>query len=928
MLNKKIKRAFTLAEILVTLGILGVLGLLTVGLLRGNTAELEQKVARAKLMDSVSTALATMQLDGKIAGYANTTAFANEFQKYYGVNKVLNGADAQEVLNVGKEAGAIKSADAGEYFVFTGDGGATVALSYNKNGVANGQFTESGTVANRGVNDITYKNSALSFVDGFYDVNGIDNGSNALGKDIGAIAPYDANTAQCEGNKIPVSGGGCVCSITANECLALGKKLDSKNCICTGEVSCQMGKTYNETTKKCECPVESRDCDSVYSVFDEATCTCKVDLKTQLTCKANGGTWNATKGTCECLPAEDENSCESKYHGYASADQADYCKCKCKSAKDINALVTKNASGKGDLTAIKKYTLASDDLAQECYVCGTPTTTAFNIKKADGVCAPESKYNPEDCVGAGFLEWQGYDPKDEEHSYYCKCVLTQAKCDNIYKNAMEAQYGAGFVPRDNYCWGKSSNGETSCRYNVDKCRENPKSAECRNTTNQCWKSGKSKPTSTHHFSCAWSSVKNGKLVATSIAGTKQHATKNSCYCAPQNGTVPSGSSWYREFHCSHGICEANRFYPFTTYDVNNISGANLNNEIVSIKNAVIFERYTYAYDPIILNVGASNVNAAPEATNEINTQFTNEENEPVTTAWLKQQLKPEFYFLVNDKNKNGQVDNLNDLYHEAGGNYFTGLDMLKAEGFTFAKTDSGETSPIITYPQLANKGLKAWADMNANAKVDGAESLVDLLKLQASEIVYTVDEKQTEAVEIPNPDFVEGDTAPQTITVTRDVIKPIQKIRKAFTDISGLGVFEINTDYVAVSEKDGDGRPQKLGHETIAIQGRYTILTPVSSLDSSKYWIEMVPVSAGTNPEIKYVAKDSLSGGVAAGEEVYRATTVSGLNWTETFRDAAGSEIRAGKDIGIFLKVEKGSSVQYYELKVRGLTDVIFEAKH
>ena len=90
----------------------------------------------------------------------------------------------------------------------------------------------------------------------------------------------------------------------------------------------------------------------------------------------------------------------------------------------------------------------------------------------------------------------------------------------------------------------------------------------------------------------------------------------------------------------------------------------------------------------------------------------------------------------------------------------------------------------------------------------------------------------------------------------------------------------------------------------------------------------MIPVSAGTNPEIKYVAKDSLSGGVAAGEEVYRATTVSGLNWTEAFRDAAGSEIRAGKDIGIFLKVEKGSSVQYYELKVRGLTDVIFEAKH
>ena len=1057
MSNKRFKRAFTLSEILVTLGILGVLGLLSLGLLRGNTAELEQKVARAKLMDSVSTALATMQLDGKIAGYANTGAFANEFQNYYNVNEVLTGADATAVLDAGAAAGAIGTANAADYFVFTGDGGATVALSYNKNGVALGQFTESSTTADRGTGDIEFRNSALSFVDGFYDVNGIDKGANKLGKDIGALAAYDDNTAACKGNFVPVSGGSCICSITANECLALGKKLDSKKCECTGEVSCQMGKTYNETTKKCECPVESRNCDSVYSVFDEATCTCKVDLKTQLTCKANGGTWNATKGTCECLPADDENSCESKYHGYATADQADYCKCKCKSASDIAKKVAQNAQGKGNTSVITKYTLANNDLSQECFYCGAPDTTAFSLKKSGSVCVPESKNNPEDCVGDGFLQWVDYNPNDEKNSYYCKCVLTQAKCDTVFKNALETQYGKGFVPRSNTCYGESAyypGGSpkpnfyaTSCKYNEDKCRENPYSAECRNTVKYCNVSGNA-PTSTAHYTCAknyWGGTKpvNGSLKAM-IPNSTTHATKNSCYCAPQNGVLPNIPSPYQQydFHNKFGIYESNKFYTFKGYGVN-VAGAYADNRTATVQNAVVFENYTNVYDPIILNVAASNATAAPEATDVIATKFKLAENAPITTAWLKKQTKPEFYFLVNDRNLNGQVDDLNDLYHEGGGAYFTGLDMLKAEGFTFDKNDAGETNPIITYPQLANKGLKAWADMNADAKVDGTETLVDLLKLQASEIEYFIEEKRTVTKEIPNPDYVEPTTkkhnknsgesgmsayipeapsapeyevfatpaptipsdgvvepeedttvpedetvvepeedttvpedetvvepedetvtepeddttatpeeepvkegegaaqpedetpaepetpvveVPKTITVTEEEIIQIPMKRLAFTNISGLGVFEINTAYQVKSGTDGDGRPLVLGHETIAIQGRYSILKPISGLDSSKYWIEIMPVAVGENPEIKYIAKDALdTSGIAAGEEVYRTTTVNGLDWTETFRDAAGSEIRAGKDIGIFLKVEQGDTIKYYELTVRGLTDVLFE---
>ncbi|MBQ2870718.1 prepilin-type N-terminal cleavage/methylation domain-containing protein [bacterium] len=960
MSKNRFKRGFTLAEILVTLGILGVLGLLTIGLLRGSSADLEQKVARAKLMDSVSTALATMQLDGKMTGYSNTAEFANQFKNYYNVSQEITGEDKSKVLATGKKAGAI-SDSSGDYYVFKGDGGATVAFKYNTSCQASERFTSSGTVADRGTNDISFRNSALGCLDGFYDVSGIDAGANELGKDIGEITPYDEDTTKActKPNFVLVNGSECVCSITRSECLNIGKKFDEKNCACTDNTQCPLGKVYNAETNECECQLTAESCNSVYSTFDEKTCTCKTDIAVQIKCQANGGKWDPQQGTCVCLEPSHENSCESKYYGYAYSDHNDYCQCKCNTEDKIKEQIAKNAKSDARANSIVKYTLPSD-LANQCVACSKDKPSNISLSKEKGMCIPIPTADPADCIEP-LMKWHDYNPDNEALSFYCECKLTQADCDKAFADAYKAEFG--FAPKGNYCMTDSYD---TCRANVDACILDKNSDACKNGIAACTASGYNYATSTPHYSCAVATLGATKVVNGGLAlqnpGATVHADKNTCQCKASNGTVPNAVNWTAYFHCKAGICEANKFLAFPTQNLTIPAGKNINADktSVTIKNAIIYESYSAWYDPIILNVNADDAMATPPVTAQIATSFKLDQNSPITTAWLNQ-TEPKFYFLVKDKNTNDTVDDLTELYSEIiddtvqpAKHYTTGLEKLAADLNINPNT-------VASYPTLANAGLKAWADLNADAK---GETLVDLLSLKGT--VWTEKVKKENPYFNPNwnnkynnngnnsknnenEEVKDSEEVQNNNEVTQNTEEEIQNnneetqatqdknipdwmekylyedVKKSkFTSINGLGVFDINTSYVMVSSESG--QPIRAENSTVAIQSRYTILKKVAKLDMTTHWIQILPVTTVadgeyTNPAIKYV--DTVSD-----KEVQREDNIDGLNWTikfkETGRGAQYVNTARGKDkFGIYLEVNGN----YYVLEVRGITDVIFDKK-
>lgn len=904
MVKKHWNRAFTVAELIITVAVLGVIGAITLGVVRMNAQGVEQKIARAKMMDSVSTALTTMQLDETLAGHSDTDDFANEFTKYYSVSKM----SAEEVAEVQAKIPADAKSSLGDDAVYLkSENGEILALSYNKDYVPASQYTKMAkTQGTTATDSVDFRNDALQAVSGYYDVNGVNVGPNKVGVDINTIQPYAKGTeTKCSGNFIPNSGGECICSVTPTECVAMGKTFNASACVC--EVNCPVGKTYSEEVGACVCTLNADSCKAPYATFDADSCTCKASIGAAAKCVENGGTWDADAATCVCPAASDKNSCEAKSNGYATADKNNFCKCACKSEAQIKALVAQKASGRADIEKVKQYTIPTDDVENGCIVCGekAASETSYNVELEGGMCVTKGLVSQDpDCVEP-FCKWRPFP------LYYNQCTLTQADCDAILNKAHEAYFG--YKARTNICMTDSND---SCRANVDACIKDPRGADCKNSLKNC-----SSRTSTPHYGCAMSfvggswanSIVNGKMevVKPTGVGPSANATVNNCYCRVKQGSDITKVSVPRTvyFHGGHGIVEANRFTKFTGHNLPAFKGAYMDKEKLTptgIRNVMVLESYDSWYDPIVLNINAADAFSAPTTTSEINVPFKDINGKDIITAWIESYVEPSYYFLVKDVNKNNQVDDLSELYSEAGGK-ITGLQMLN-EDFGF-KDDAKE---IIGYPKLANKGLKVWADMNSNAIVDSGDVFEDLLKLEASEVVTEEEVKTSSGSSVI--DAAAAKAGAKASTKTKKVVT------YEFSDISGAGVFEIYTGYTMLSSKDG--MPERSGNSTIAIQSKYSILKPIDSLSSSKYWVQIVPTEGGVNPKIKYVSED--------GKTVTREHKV----WTNTrFGNLAGIEnmvwqntftgLYTNKEIGLYLDVNG----QYYEVQVRGLTDVIFDRK-
>lgn len=93
------KKAFTLAEVLITLGIIGVVAAMTLPALVNQTRGKELETGLQKAYSVIQTALDKMNYDeGQIVNslnYHDTTSFMNKFKKYFKLAKDCNKSDCE-----------------------------------------------------------------------------------------------------------------------------------------------------------------------------------------------------------------------------------------------------------------------------------------------------------------------------------------------------------------------------------------------------------------------------------------------------------------------------------------------------------------------------------------------------------------------------------------------------------------------------------------------------------------------------------------------------------------------------------------------------------------------------------------------------------------------------------------------------------------
>ena len=89
----KKKAAFTLAEVLITLAIIGVVAAMTIPTLIANYQERAWNTSAQVFERKLTEALKTMNTQQSLAGYSNTLDFVNELSKHFKTTKICNNND-------------------------------------------------------------------------------------------------------------------------------------------------------------------------------------------------------------------------------------------------------------------------------------------------------------------------------------------------------------------------------------------------------------------------------------------------------------------------------------------------------------------------------------------------------------------------------------------------------------------------------------------------------------------------------------------------------------------------------------------------------------------------------------------------------------------------------------------------------------------
>ena len=97
MSQAKTKSAFTLAEVLITLGVIGIVAAMTMPTLLKNIAERSNSEAQANLAQKITKSMNLMRADGGLERtYASTDEFVDEFSKYI---KISTRCDADHIAD-------------------------------------------------------------------------------------------------------------------------------------------------------------------------------------------------------------------------------------------------------------------------------------------------------------------------------------------------------------------------------------------------------------------------------------------------------------------------------------------------------------------------------------------------------------------------------------------------------------------------------------------------------------------------------------------------------------------------------------------------------------------------------------------------------------------------------------------------------------
>ena len=212
-LDEKIhqKTAFTLAEVLITLGIIGIVAALTMPILLNNV----QGQVKAKRIENIRQKLSKvtdkMAVQSGLTGYGDTAAFVQELQKHMKIAKVC---DNNHLNGCWPTKEVILNAD-----------GIAMILSYNKScdfdvdkdGL---KFNQSGAIS-----------SSTNCISGVYDWNG-GSKPNKLGQDVLTLGMASGLDSECAIK----AGGTCFTApfqptpLSLADCLAEKDKLGIKKC--------------------------------------------------------------------------------------------------------------------------------------------------------------------------------------------------------------------------------------------------------------------------------------------------------------------------------------------------------------------------------------------------------------------------------------------------------------------------------------------------------------------------------------------------------------------------------------------------------------------------------------------------------------------------------------------------------------------------
>ena len=235
--------AFTLAEVLITLGIIGVVAALTMPALITNIQDRIQQKRIENIHQKLSKVTDKMAVQSGLTGYGTTMAFVQEMSKHMKIAKICDNEHlaecwpTQEVtlndegktweISKTKNAKTLKISNNAEDWadtvgIVTGDGTGMI-LSYNKKC----EFS----VDDKGFSYSDSKSNSLSCLAGAFDWNGSSK-PNKLGKDVTMLAPASGLGTECAIE----AGGKCFTAaftptpLTKAQCEAEKDKLGIKGC--------------------------------------------------------------------------------------------------------------------------------------------------------------------------------------------------------------------------------------------------------------------------------------------------------------------------------------------------------------------------------------------------------------------------------------------------------------------------------------------------------------------------------------------------------------------------------------------------------------------------------------------------------------------------------------------------------------------------